>query len=109
MCPMEATDILYDLVVFLVCLFVCFNPGFMLFLVCMFVCFNPGFTPDRLTDLELFYLVCLFVCFNPGFTPEYLLDLKFCQFYPKQSTENFFTCNVSQGEAIAVNGSNRHI
>ena len=79
-----------------------------LFLVCLFVCFNPGFTPERLTDLELFYLVCLFVCFNPGFMPEYLLDLKFCQLYPKQTTVNFFTCNVSQGEAIAVNGSNRH-
>ena len=105
---MEATDILYDLVLFLVCLFVCFNPGFMLFLVCMFVCFNPGFTPERPTDLELFYLVCLFVCFNQGFTPEYLLDMKFCQIYPKQSTMNFSTCNVSQGEAIAVNGSNRH-
>ena len=106
--PMEATDILYDLVLFLVCLFVCFNPGFMLFCVCMFVCFNPGFTTERPTDLELFYLVCLFVCFNPGFTPEYLLDLKFCQFYPQQSTVNFFTCNVSQEEAIAVNGSNKH-
>ena len=83
---------------------------FVLFFVCLFVCFNPGFTPERLTDLELFFLVCLFVCFNSGFMPEYLLDLKFCQLYPKQSTVNFFRCtrNVSQGGAIAVNGSDKH-
>ena len=81
-----------------------------LFLVCLFVCFNPGFTPERHRGLKLFFLVCLFVCFNPGFTPENLLDLKLCQLYPNQSTVNFFACmrNVSEGEAIVVNGSNKH-
>ena len=81
-----------------------------LFLACLFVCFNPGFTPERPTDLELFRLVCLFICFNPGFTPENSFDLKLCQLYPNQSTVNFFACmrNVSEGEAIVVNGSNKH-
>ena len=78
-----------------------------LFCVCMFVCFNPGFTPERPTDLDLFFLVCLFVCFNLGLTPENLLELKLCQLYPNQSTVNFFTCmrNVREGGAIVVNGT----